>query len=356
MVQPTAAAPRALGESSSSSSNHKTPGSDTLDGKTEIGTAKGRERRQNRRGQERPAGVVHRQAEAGTRGRQRVDRLVNAPRILPTSCLDKRDTRLITFHPCNPSTFHCHGTEEGNRTPWTGEHFPAGQSPSWLYDMSAWATVQPKGHSGTGGVCVGLEQTEKWADVVAFYDKHKLAIYCSITAEREVWTQQNRIVLDKQTNELSHIDTAGAVASAGGSALSQYATLYLRCVGCGCVDGIFEDWVARGEPSPGCTDHTGKPGVATPDEAKAVAARVARKALEQAFRSLDYRIRARRRNKKPSDKKLAALVELRATYAAQLGAERTNAAAARADEAREEELAVAGASASLRAPPSKGTA
>ena len=281
-----------------------------------------------------------------------VDRLMAAPRIIPASCVDQCDTRLITFRACNPSTFHYHGTEGGHRTLWVGDHFPAGQSASWMYDMTAWDTVQRKGHSDTGGSCLGMEQTETWSDVVAFYNKHRLANYCSITAERMVWTKGNTIVLDEKTHKFSHIDKTGDVKDAGVSGMSQYATLYLRCVGCACVDGVLEDLVARGEPSPGCTDHLGKPGVATAHECKAIAAYLERKVLGKAVRSIDARIKNRRRNMKKhkpnsaelkvSHEKLRTLRLLKAKHLSELKALCAKQRAQQADDAQED-LAIANA-------------
>lgn len=89
-----------------------------------------------------------------------VDLLMLKDRIIPSSCLDMRDARLINFQPCNPGSIHSHE--------------------KWRYDYSAWDTVQRKGHSGTGGSCLDLGQTCIFEDVVKFYNKHKDAKYCCI--------------------------------------------------------------------------------------------------------------------------------------------------------------------------------
>lgn len=146
-----------------------------------------------------------------------VEILHQQPRIIPQSCCDTRSTQLSTFHPCNPRTLHKHGR--------------------WTYDCSAWETVQEKGHVGTGGRCVGGKSTTHWDDVLSFYREHRTAAYCSITAQRMIWTSE----------------TNAQVGS------TQYVTLYLKCVGCECTNDRVEDWVALGRPTDLCTDARCKP-------------------------------------------------------------------------------------------------
>ena len=207
-----------------------------------------------------------------------VDKLVNAARIIPKSCLEYRDSPFDKLA-CVQSS----GISFTRNRRWTSyamdsEFSPAGQSKSWVYDMSAWDTIQEKGHGGTGGSCIGMEHTEKWSEVVAFYNKHRLAKYCSITAERMVWTKQKDIILDEKTGKFSHYDDTKDVKDANVCGSSQYAKLYLRCVGCGCADeSMLPDWVANWwNRLPGCTDASGKPGVATAEEKKAIAGYVYR--------------------------------------------------------------------------------
>src|SRR6266567_5132128 len=98
-----------------------------------------------------------------------VEELLKQPRIIPQSCCEYRSTQLITFHPCNPVETHEHA--------------------DWVYDCSAWSTVQTKGHCGVGGTCVGGRSTTDWKAVVQFYQDHKDAQHCSITAQRLSWKQ-----------------------------------------------------------------------------------------------------------------------------------------------------------------------
>ncbi len=80
-----------------------------------------------------------------------VEQLMNKPRIIPKSCLQMRDTGLITFQPCNPDSVHNHG--------------------KWSYEYSAWDTVQQPWHVGTSGSCLDLGTTKNFGKVLEFYKK-----------------------------------------------------------------------------------------------------------------------------------------------------------------------------------------
>jgi hypothetical protein len=163
-----------------------------------------------------------------TKSQNEVDKLLAQPRTIPTSCVQDRDTTLTTFSPCNPNDIHSHS--------------------EWFYHCSAWNTVQEKGHVGTGGECLGLEVTKKWEYVLNFYNKHKLAAFCSITAERI-----NTIYPQKWMEKNSVVDTVYTTGE------SQYVKLYIKCDGCECNTDNFEDWIQHGQPSNDCTNQFGKP-------------------------------------------------------------------------------------------------
>jgi hypothetical protein len=110
--------------------------------------------------------------------------------------------------------------------------------------------VQKKGHCGTGGECRGMLRSKKWKDVYLFYEKNKDAAYCAINAQREIDIRPQ--VYDKEQGmwkrDMSY--RTGA---------TQYATLYLKCDGCGCDTSNMEDWMLLGMPTNGCTNEDGKP-------------------------------------------------------------------------------------------------
>lgn len=127
------------------------------------------------------------------------------------TCSHQRSTQLMTFNPCNPRTSHKHD--------------------EWSYDCCAWATIQEKTHVQMDGTLIDWYTTSDWDSVVAFYNKNKTVAYCSITAQRTIWTS----FLDGST---------------------QNVTLYFQCVGCECN---AEDWVSLGKPTDLCTDAQCRP-------------------------------------------------------------------------------------------------
>ncbi len=160
--------------------------------------------------------------------------LMNQPRIIRNSCLELRDTRRITFRPCNPDSIHNHG--------------------EWTFGYSAWDTIQKPGHVGISGSCLARVGTKNFNQVLDFYNKYKNAKYCAIVAGRMYNEKPQKWIYDDVTKcDKSVIDDS---YTTGGW---QEVDLYRNCEGCGCNKSNFEDWITLGFPTAECTDIFNKP-------------------------------------------------------------------------------------------------
>jgi hypothetical protein len=130
----------------------------------------------------------------------------------------------------------------------------SGSGDTWNYNMRAWP-MQERGHVEVSGQCLGLESTDKWSDVIAFYERHKNADYCRITAARVVYFGTSKIET------------------------WQNVCLYVRCVGCDATD--MPDWVVCGQPSYiKCLAPNLKPHLASQEEIAATEAKHATRETE----------------------------------------------------------------------------
>ena len=211
------------------------------------------------------------------------------------TCRDDNSPHSYIFHPCDPAVKHTHGSD--------GNYDRDAVAP-WSFEMSAWATVQERGHSGTGGQCLGLEWTKDWNNVLLFYYEHKDANYCSIMAQRQTYVDSS---------------TAAYVCHTG---TTQYVQIFKRCIGCGLTD--FPDWVIRGQPSARCTGPDLMPEVVSPEEADRIAAALVREAAED-------KKKAKRKPRRKAARKVAGAKDGAARVAGMAAAKTTRNSAAVAE-------------------------
>ena len=183
-----------------------------------------------------------------------------------TTCHD-----LAGYGPCNPLEKHSHGQ------PGVDSVAP------WSFQFKSCDTVQECGHQGIcgSGGRTQVVWTRDWARVLAFYNEHKTAEFCTIMAHRSIYTEMATSG-SPSASLLSLSAVAGSIlveAPAAEPLIShwgsvQNAFLFIRCTGCGATD--MPDLVWRGQPSAGCLEHEFVPAVvASPEEAAHVAAAVA---------------------------------------------------------------------------------